>query len=177
MANGRSLRPRDHLPYREKTEVYLRHGAKVLAQDRKRFVMFPGGGVEAGETNLGASAKREVLEEVGATVDGMLQRVITVEWDWFPEWADTATRKLRYAQFRGERVHILVGRVKAIGTSTSAESDVWSSSKEMPLAACMRLVRKYGATDHPNTRPYRIAQEMALQVLHLMGGAPRPLPG
>jgi 8-oxo-dGTP pyrophosphatase MutT (NUDIX family) len=165
------------LPYREKTEVYLltTDGKRVLAQDHGKYVMFPGGGVDTGDRkNLAAAARRELKEEVGATVaPGTLRHLITVDWDWFPEWANTPTRKERYAQFRGERVHFFVGQVGAVRVSISSQTDVWpgasEAAKSLPLTKCVQLVTRYGTRDHPNTRPYRIAQQLTLEVLRAQG--------
>ena len=164
---------RARLPFREKTEVYLlTPDGRVVAQDRGRYVMFPGGGVDLGEKSLGRSAAREVLEEVGITVAGPLTKLVTVDWVWFPEWADNPTRQERYRQFQGERVHILVGRAGP-AQAGGQEVDAWKGRKTMAVATCLRLVQEYGARDHLNTRPYRVAQEMALQYLALMRRVPR----
>lgn len=166
------------LPFREKTELYLLNGStgRVLAQDRERYVFLPGGGVDAGETDVIAAAKRELSEEVGAVLDGPLTHVVTVDWVWFPEWADTPTRKERYRQFRGERVHVLVGRVKPLTASTrgtDADGDAWTGQRTLQLQACLDLMKRYAATDHPNTHAYRIAQQMAIEHLKLLARCDR----
>lgn len=161
------------LPYREKTELYLLNGStgRVLAQDRERYVFLPGGGVDAGETDVVAAAKRELAEEVGATLDGPLTHLITVDWTWFLEWADSPTRKDRFRQFRGERVHVLVGRVKPLTASTrgnDADGDAWTGQRTLGLDECLDLMKRYAGTDHPNTYPYRVAQQMAVQHLKVL---------
>lgn len=164
-------RPRAALPYREKVEVILMcDDGRVLAQDRGSFVMFPGGGVDPGEDLMGA-ARREVLEETGLRATG-LKHVITVDWDWFPAWArGSATRRERYRSFRGERVHFVVGRCAASSgrraAKKEAEPDAWRGSKSMTPRAARALLQKYGAEDHDNTRPYRVAQELLLHLVEL----------
>ena len=68
---------------------------------------FPGGGIDKGEDAI-KGAKRECMEEVGAKLNS-LKCVITVDWDWFPEQADTPKRQERYKQFRRERVNLIIG--------------------------------------------------------------------
>ncbi len=164
---------RASLPFREKTELFLLNGStgRLIAQDKGRYVFFPGGGVDPGETDIIASAKRELNEEVGATLVGPLTHLVTVDWVWFPEWADTPTRKERYRQFRGERVHVLVGRVEALrrgDKGTNADNNAWVGERTLKLQDCLDLIKRYGADDHPNTYPYRIAQQMAVEHLRLM---------
>jgi hypothetical protein len=161
---------RQNLPWREKAECFLvTRTGQVVAQDRGSYVMFSGGGLDTGESLL-KSARREIMEEVGATCSG-LKHLATVDWVWFPEWASNAKRKLRYAEYQGERVHIIVGFVDSFGRSTSAEGDAWAGKKTMSIKGCLDLVRRYGQRDHPNTYPYRIAQQMALQYLALLARA------
>lgn len=70
---------RDHLSFREKTEVFLvTKSGQVVAQDHKKYIMFAGGGCDPGESIL-TTARREVLEEVGAKVSG-LKHLTTVDW-------------------------------------------------------------------------------------------------
>ena len=158
---------RGDLPFREKTECFLvTKTGQVVAQDRGSYVMLCGGGVDPGEDLL-KSARRETLEEVGATCSA-LKHLVTVDWVWFPEWASNAKQRQRYMEFQGERVHIIVGFVDSWGHSTSAEGDAWTGKKTMSIGHCLALVREYGSEDHPNTYPYRIAQEMALQYLALL---------
>jgi 8-oxo-dGTP pyrophosphatase MutT (NUDIX family) len=165
---------RASLPFREKTELFLLNGStgRLIAQDKGRYVFFPGGGVDPGETgNIIASAKRELNEEVGATLVGPLTHLVTVDWVWFPEWADTPTRKERYKHFRGERVHVLVGRVEALrkgDKGTNADNNAWVGERTLKLQDCLDLMSRYGASDHPNTYSYRIAQQMAVEHLRLM---------
>ena len=90
---------RTKLPYRKTTDVFLLYKGKIVATDHGHYIKFPGGGVDPGETTMQA-AKRETMEEVGASViSGTLKELTTVKWDWFPAWADTEKRKKRFAQF------------------------------------------------------------------------------
>ncbi len=174
MPPAASSNARASLPFREKTELFLLNGStgRLIAQDRGRYVFFPGGGVDPGETdNIIASAKRELAEEVGATLAGPLTHLATIDWVWFPEWADTPTRKERYRRYKGERVHVLVGRVEALRKNdkgTNADNNAWVGERTLKLQDCLELIKRYGATDHPNTYPYRIAQQMAVEHLRLM---------
>ena len=96
---------RQALPYRESSDCFILYRGKLIARaavnenTQRPFIQAPGGGIDPGETPL-QGARRECLEEVGAKLKS-LQLVITVCWDWYPEWADTPKRKQRYAQFRG----------------------------------------------------------------------------
>ena len=158
---------RDLLPFREKTEVFLvTKSGQVVAQDHKKYIMFAGGGCDPGESIL-TTARREILEEVGAKVSG-LKHLTTVDWIWFPEWANNPKRKQRYSEFQGERVHNIVGYADSFGKSTSTEEDDWKGSKTMSIKRCIDLVRKYGKSDHPNTYAYRLAQILTLQYIALM---------
>lgn len=158
---------RASLPFREKTELFLLMGRRgVLAQDRGRYVMFPGGGLEAGESPSRAGV-REALEETGAAVSGTPRHLATVDFVWFPQWANNPKRVERYRKYRGERVHILAGVCSGLSRPSDIE-DAWSGARSMPIARCLSLTEKYGSDDHPNTYAYRIAQRMALQHLRVL---------
>lgn len=154
---------RASLPYRETADCFLMYKGKVVCKDMGHYVSFPGGGVDPGETVL-RGAKRECMEEVGARI-GKLHHVITINWDWFPEWADTPKRKERYAQFRGEKIHLLAGDVTEFVKPTSTEGDAWTGRKLMALRTALAMVKKYGENDHPNMACYRVGQETVLKML------------
>lgn len=158
---------RSRLPFREKTEVFMvTKSGQVVAQDRSKYLQFPGGGVDPGE-NIMSTARREVMEETGLKVVG-LKHLVTVDWVWFPAWADNDKRRERYDRFQGERVHILVGLVDSRSSDLSREEDAWKGRKTMSIKRCINLVKKYGAMDHVNTYAYRIAQVMALHHLSIL---------
>lgn len=154
-----------NLPYREKVEVFVAcPGGRILCQDRESYLMFPGGGVDPGESKA-RTARREIAEETGAKVSE-LRHVTTVDWDWFPEWAaGSDTRKARYAQFRGERVHFYTARLAPGKEQYTGSEDSWKGRKTMPIEKALRLQKKYAAADHVNTRPYRVVQELVLYML------------
>lgn len=160
---------RRRLPYRDKAEAFLvTAGGLILSQDRQRFLMFPGGGIDSGEEPAQALV-REVREETGYAIADVTF-LGTVAWDWFPEWANTPTRRERYEEFRGERVHIFGGIIEGKQLPSPTEQDAWNGRALMPIERCLELADKYAAADHPNTYAYRVAQQMAIraiQWLHL----------
>lgn len=158
---------RAELPFREKTELFLLHGTgQVVAQDRGSYVMFPGGGVDPGESHA-ATGKREAMEETGAVATD-LRYLVTVDFVWFPAWANTPKRRQRYARFQGERVHVYVGRCAKLQKPTSVEGDSWKGRRTMSVAECVRLVEAYGEKDHLRTYAYRIAQLSALRAINML---------
>jgi hypothetical protein len=158
---------RKNLPYRETSDCFLLYKGKLVARiatnskTKTNYLSLPGGGIDDGETPI-MGAKRECIEEVGAKLKS-LKIACTVCWDWFPEWADTPKRKDRYKQFRGEKIHIMVGEVDKFVKPTSDEGDAWSGKKLMSLSNAIKIMESN--KDHENMYPYRIAQ---LTVLNMM---------
>jgi hypothetical protein len=161
---------RKNLPYREKCDCFLMYKGKLVSRivtnnnTNFKYVSFPGGGVDKGETPIQA-AKRECIEEVGAKLKS-LKLICTVCWDWNPEWPDTPTRKERYKQFRGEKINIIVGEVEKFIKPTSEEGDAWSGKILMNISNVLKIMDI--GTDHENMYPYRIAQRSVLNMLKLM---------
>ena len=86
------------------------------------------------------AATRECMEEVGAVLDGELKLVARVDWDWPECWVgDSKKRAERYAEFRGEAVYLLSGKVDHFVKPTSTEGDAWTGKITMPLADCVKL--------------------------------------
>jgi 8-oxo-dGTP pyrophosphatase MutT (NUDIX family) len=160
---------RDNLPYRETSDCFLLYNGKLVArvvikEDKTKYISFPGGGIDDGETPL-QGAKRECIEEVGAKLK-WLKHVCTVHWDWHPEWADTPKRKDRYKQFRGEEIHLMVGVVDSFIKPTSTEGDAWTGKKLMSIPAAIKI---FNSNNDPiNMYPYRIAQLTVLNMLKLI---------
>lgn len=159
---------RQRLPYRETSDCFILYKGKLVARadvnrlTRVPHIRVPGGGIEVGESPLRA-ARRKCLAEVGAKLR-TIKRVITICWDWFPEWANTELRKERYAQYRGEMIHIFVGTVDEFVAATDAE---WAGKRLMSLAGAIKLVESGFMVDHPNTDPYRITQLTVLKMLQM----------
>lgn len=160
---------RAHLPYRETSDCFLLYKGKLVARilinnnDNSKYISLPGGGIEDGESPING-AKRECLEEVGAKLKS-LGKIITVCWDWYPEWADTPKRAARYKQFRGEKIHILIGEVNKFVLPTSNEGDEWSGKKLISLLTASKLLTTSLENCHPNMYPYRIAQLTVVNML------------
>ena len=164
-----SSNPRDRLPFRQIARCFLKtKDGKILAQKTDAstgtFVTFPGGGVDDGE-NVMAAAERELLEETGAVLDGKLTHFVFVKWIWYKEMGDTPKRRERYAQFRGEEIHLFVGKVKSVGRATSTEGDAWKGVKTMSIKKAMEIVA--AQNPHPNMAKLPVAQLCVLRHLQL----------
>ena len=157
---------RSSLPYRETTDCFLLYKNQIVSKDYGHYVAFPGGGLDKGEDAVKAS-KREIMEEVGGVVKN-LKVVGVVEWDWFPEWADTPKRKKRYKQFRGERVYLLVGEVTEFKKATSTEGDAWKGKKTMSLKKAIEIGDKVYKKEHPNAKTYKMMQNIIIKTMKQM---------
>ena len=156
---------RQNLPYRETSDCFLTYNGKLVARvqinqkNNNTFMSFPGGGIDKGESAI-KGAKRECMEEVGAKLKS-LKHIITVDWDWFPEWADTPKRQDRYKQFRGEKVHLLVGEVKEFVKPTSNEGDDWAGKKLMTIPSVIKIIETNMKNSHENMYPFLIINYIA----------------
>jgi hypothetical protein len=160
---------RKKLPYRETSDCFLLYKGKLVSRIVKNiktgnsYLSLPGGGIDEGETPI-KGATRECLEEVGAKLKS-LKLAVTVCWDWFPEWADTPKRQERYKQFRGEKIHLLIGHVEKFIKPTSTEGDAWSGKKLMTIRSAIKQIELGLNSDHENIYPYKIAQLTLLNTL------------
>ena len=168
---------RKALPYRETSDCFILYKGQLVARAVRNantgssYLNLPGGGVDPGERPA-AAARRECVEEVGAKLKS-LTSVVVVTWDWFPAWADTPKRQERYAQFRGEKIHLFVGEVDKFVEPTSSEGDAWKGNKLMSLAAAIKIMAASMKTDHENMAPYRAAQMTLLNMMKIAAAAPK----
>ena len=154
---------RKKLPYRETSDCFLLYKSRLVCMDNKKYLSFPGGGVDEGEDPLEAS-KRECMEEIGAHLSG-LKHIMTVYWDWFPEWASNEKRKERYSKYRGEKIHLLIGKVDKFSEPTSTEGDAWKGNILMNLDKVLKKHNEYAQQEHPNLYPYRVGQYAVVKML------------
>lgn len=168
-----NIMSRKALPYRETSDCFILYKGQLVARAVRNantgssYLNLPGGGVDPGERPATA-ARRECIEEVGAKLKS-LTAVVVVTWDWFPAWADTPKRQERYAQFRGEKIHLFVGEVDKFVEPTSTEGDAWKGKKLMSLAAAIKIMGESMKNDHENMAPYRAAQMTLLNMMKLRG--------
>ena len=127
------------LPYRPIGECYLLYNGKLVAQNAGHYLSIPGGGIDKGESPKKGS-ERELMEEIGAKLEGPLELISVLEWDWNPEWANNSKRKNRYMKFRGEKVYSFIGVVKEFVKPTSQEGDEWKGNKLMSLSKAKKIM-------------------------------------
>ena len=159
-------RKADKLPYRPIGECYLLYKNKIIAQDAKYYLSLPGGGIDKGETPMKGTT-RELMEELGAKLDGKLQLISVMEWDWAPSWANNPKRKKRYMEFRGEKVYSFFGVVKDFVEPTSNEGNAWVGNKFMTLKKAknvtQRMLDKYTPE---NEYSYNLTKHNIISTLH-----------
>ena len=132
---------RSKLPWRETSDSFLISDGKILALDKGKYIMYPGGGVDEGETPCQA-VRREIKEETGCCVVD-LKNVATIDSLWWPQWTENKPkREARYKQFKGERTHLFVGYIKSFGNPTSQEGDAWSLPIKKHLISPEKLIKR-----------------------------------
>lgn len=156
---------RDLLPFRETCDCFVLHKGKLLALQKPGFFVFPGGGLDKGESAL-VAAKRELREETGGVIQGQLTHFTTVTWKWFPTWAKSDKQKERYKLFQGEKIHIFLGDIAKFGKATSNEGDKWSGKKLHKIESVLEGV--LAQKDHSNMDTYKLTQVLAIKALAVL---------
>ena len=103
-----------------------------------------GGGVDEGESPSEAIV-RETFEETGAIVTE-LKHVGTIYFIWDENWAKTEKQKKRYKYFKGEEMHLFIGRFKEFKELTKKGEDYWEEPKLMNIQQAIDFINK--------TRPF-----------------------
>ena len=157
-------------PYRKEVSIFLIHESKkkelsVLAKNAGTFMIFPGGGVDKGES-IEDACRREVLEETGITIN-KLKFISDVKSDFYPEWAQiSAKRKKRYKRYKGGHIFIFVGTIKKTEKPKGCEdNDDWKGDITkyfMPIKKCIKLTETQEKKQHINNRAFRGVQKAIL---------------
>jgi 8-oxo-dGTP pyrophosphatase MutT (NUDIX family) len=126
---------RDKLPFRESAEAILRDGddlVGILAEGHggKKFLKFPGGGIDEGES-IHQGLEREMMEEAGVTGHSLTGHGHS-QIVWHPDMEQHKPEK--YAQFQGSRRHVFSGWLKSSGKPTSKEGDELTGSMRIPIS-------------------------------------------
>ena len=156
------MQTRSQLPFRRNCEGYfLDQQGRILAQDSgKGYLLFPGGGIEAGETPEEALL-RETLEETGAVVTNVVSLgVLKVCWE--PTWAKTEKQRQRYQQYQGDEMHFFTGTIVHFDVLQS-EEDSWQGQQLMPLQEAITFFERQSYS--PDEQPYRATQLQHLKSL------------
>src|SRR3989344_816961 len=146
-----SFNKREKLPYRKNCEGYfLDDKGNILAQDSKKgYIIFPGGGIEEGESPE-QGLLRETFEETGTIVEGKLEELGVLHTLWGTNWAKTDKQRERYKKFKGDEMHFFVGRIKRFEEPKS-EEDTWKGEKLMPIVKAIEIIE--------NSKPFSKTSE------------------
>ncbi len=153
--------------FRQNTEGYFIDGkGGILAKDSgKGYVIFPGGGVNPGESAEQAIL-RETLEETGAVVEDIKKiGVLRIKWD--KNWAKTEKQKDRQKQFDGDEMHLFTGKITGY-KDISGEEDAWQGETLMQIKDAIMLIEK--------SRPFesKIEEYREFQLKTLKSLLPQP---
>src|SRR3989344_3913549 len=127
---------RSKLPYRRNCEGYLicKDGTIIVRDSGRGYLEFPGGGVDETETP-GEALIREALEEAGVIIDGQLNEIKVINFDWGPAWAKTDKQRARYSKFRGEEMHLFIGKVlKLVAPKGDSKEHGWPKERTMKVS-------------------------------------------
>ncbi len=120
---------------------FLDEKGNILAQDSgKGYLIFPGGGIEEGESPE-EGLLREAFEETGVVVDGKLKHLSVLHITWRPDWAKTDKQKERYKKYKGDEMHFFTGKIKRFD-NPKKEDDIWQGEKLMPIKLALQLLEK-----------------------------------
>lgn len=127
--------------FRQNTEGYFVDGkGRILAKDSgKGYVIFPGGGINPGESAEQAIL-RETLEETGAVVEG-IKKIGALQIKWDKDWAKTSKQKERQGEFQGDEMHFFSGKIKGFSKGSN-EEDTQQGEKLMPIKDVILLIEK-----------------------------------
>ncbi|MEM4240191.1 MAG: NUDIX domain-containing protein [Candidatus Woesearchaeota archaeon] len=153
---------RKELPFRKNTEGYfLDENNQVLALDSgKGYPIFPGGGVDDGETPEEGMV-RELFEETGAIINGKVINIGVIRLVWGEGWAKTEKQKERYEKFQGDEMHFFCGMIAGFSGRKSTEEDVWQGEKLMPISRAIQLIE----SGRPFDKDIAAYREMQLKCL------------
>jgi len=156
---------RAKLPFRMNTEGYfLNKNRNILAQiSDKGYVIFPGGGIDEGETPE-ESIIRETLEETGAVVVKPLKLISKLKIVWGLNWAKTDKQKDRYNKFRGDKMYFFCGRIHYFKDNLEILEDTWKGEKLIPLDDAISLLEE-GKPFSDDVKKYRETQLIILKKL------------
>jgi len=145
---------RSALPIRERSEVIVRKGNRILIQDRDGYMEMPGGGTDGQSAK--AAIRRETMEEAGARLRN-LKKIGVVEARWYPGIKDTEWGKKLWDKYRGSRTHFFTAEVSGnLRTPTSEEGDGWKGPRYMDADKALKLLEKkpksYGMGEYRETQ-------------------------
>ncbi len=154
---------RKKLPFRKNCEGYfLNEKGEILARKSDAgFIIFPGGGIDRGES-IESGMIRETFEETGVRVID-LKPLKDIKIIWGEDWAKTEKQKKRYLEFQGDDMHFFTGEIEIIGNNLT-EEDSWKEDKFMDINEVIKVISSFIEVDL-STREYRKTQIKLLEAL------------
>lgn len=154
---------RTKLPFRLNCEGYFtdRKGNILAKKSEQGFIIFPGGGINKGES-ANSAVVRETFEETGAIIELPIKKLGVVHFIWDKDWIRTEKQKRRFEKFKGEEIHFFFGIIKEFKENEEQHKDFWEGEKLMSISKAIQIIEDAKPFSE-NIKVYRKAQ---LQFLH-----------
>ena len=132
---------RSKLPFRKNCEGYFTDNQeRILAKKNKQgIIIFPGGGIEEGET-IEQGMLRETLEETGAVIKD-IKFIGNLKIFWSEEWAKTEKQKVRYNKFQGDDMYFFSGKIVRFQRPSSTEGDYWKKISLLKMDEIIKHIK------------------------------------
>ncbi|MFQ5531286.1 MAG: NUDIX domain-containing protein [Candidatus Nanoarchaeia archaeon] len=124
----------EKLPLRKNCEGYFLDGkGNILAKKSDGGqIIFPGGGVNEGETPE-KGLLREAHEETGVVIKGKLKKLRTLTILWDKDWITSKKQRNRYKKFKGDKMYFYKGKIDKIEKPKIKDEDYWKGKKLIPI--------------------------------------------